>query len=390
MKSLGLQYLLPTLLGVFHISCSEEKQFSGQEIFVEVSPKITAYFADTDMSAQYPFPFSTFLDSELLLSHNVMRSSLDTLYFEGDTLKIKEGHYLEKDGPRRTEGINNLINTSYGLVLFNAKTIMIDKDGHSDVENFRLIESRLFEDNVFYGLAAGGVSYYLDLFYKGYDKQRACIYFFARDFKSKEFKLIKFDLEEKRFKEVPMWASVDLINAHEVEFKNVAKNHMPFIFIQNDKLVLSYNYSSEFSVIDLKSEKVEERNFPSNLFKLKKNPFKEISRNYELSDSEDFQKVMDLLDEWDKDVAFGNFEKLPKGKGFCRLVKSPQISEEAPVQLNMEFFDNYFKKTGEVNLTEKEPDLSTLFFLVGDRLFFKAKKQEDENYLDYYFVDVDF
>ncbi|WP_152527367.1 hypothetical protein [Indibacter alkaliphilus] len=51
----------------------------------------------------------------------MLKNSLDTIYFEGDTLKVKEGFYLEKDGPRRTEGINNLVYTSLGLVLFNAK-----------------------------------------------------------------------------------------------------------------------------------------------------------------------------------------------------------------------------------------------------------------------------
>jgi hypothetical protein len=379
------------ILVAYLFSCSEEKRFSGQEIFVDISPKVTVYFAETDLTSLYPFPHSTFLDSKAMLSYNMLRNSLDTIYFEGDTLKVKEGFYLEKDGPRRTEGINNLVYTALGLVLFNAKNVMIDKDGLSDIENFRLIESDLFRDNVFYSIASGGVSYYLDWFYKGYDQNRENLFFFARDFKSKDFKLIKFDLEGKSFKEMPMWANFELINNYEVEIQNVSKNHMPFIFIQGDILVLSYNYSNEFVIVDLNTESKRNKKFASELFPLRKRTFQKIDLDTELIDPEDFKRIMDLINEWDKDVAFGNFEKLPNGKGFCRLVRGSTLGEnKTDPQLFLEVFNNEWDKIGEVSLSELEPNLSTLFFAIGDRLFFKAKEQDNENYMDYYFVEVDF
>ncbi|GAB2612305.1 hypothetical protein [Belliella aquatica] len=97
-----------------------------------------------------------------------------------------------------------------------------------------------------------------------------------------------------------------------------------------------------------------------------------------------------MLSEWDGDVSFGNFEKLPNGKGFCRIVKSPNRGLQNSDQINLEVFDSFLEKVGEVNLTELEPDLSTFYFSVENKLFFKAKNQENENYLNYYFVEIDF
>ncbi len=59
-------------------------------------------------------------------------------------------------------------------------------------------------------------------------------------------------------------------------------------------------------------------------------------------------------------------------------------------QINLEVFDNLLEKVGEMNLTELESDLSTLYFAIENRLFFKAKNQENENYLNYYFAEIDF
>ncbi|TVP49891.1 MAG: hypothetical protein EA341_08785 [Mongoliibacter sp.] len=389
MKNLGLQYLFIIILGLFHISCSEEKESSGQEIFIEVSSKIKAYYADTNLSPEYPFPKFTWISSDEFIGHNMVRKSLDTLFFDGDTLRIKEGPYFENDGPRKVENFNNLVSTSEGLVFFNSKNIMIDRDGVSDIKNFRLIEDDVFDNSVFFNLN-GGVSYYLDELYKGYDKKREQLYFFALQFQTKEFKLLAFDLGEKKFKELPMWANINLIQANEVSFKGISKNHMPFIFVDGDRLILSYNYSNDLVIVDLGTGHQIEKNFPSNLFPLYKKAPKEINPNYDLSNLEHFKMVNELLNEWDRDVAFGNFEKLPKNRGFCRLVKSPQKENTSPQQISLEVFDIEFEKVGEVNLSEIEVDLSTFYFVKNEKLFFKAKNQEDENYLSYYFVEVDY
>jgi len=389
LRVFSYQYIFLFVLGLFFISCSDESQYSGQEIFVDISPRITTYYADTDLTSHYPFPRFTFLESNILLVNNMIRNSLDTLFFDGDTLRIKEGAYYKRDGPRQIENYNNLIYTSQGLIYFHAKNIMIDKDGVSDIENHRLINSDIFGEDAFYGLA-GGVSFLLDQIYRGYDKQRDRLYFFADNFLTGEFKMVAFNLREKEFIELPMWANVDLVNANKVNYKTYSKNNMPFIFIYDDRLILSYNYSSEFSIVDLVSEKAINKDFSSNLFPPKKQPPLEITADYDLKDRESLKKVMELMGEWDIDVAFGNFEKLPNGKGFCRMVKSPQKYANSFAHLSLEVFDNDFEKIGEVKLTELEPDLSAFYFSVEDKLFFKAKNQENENYIDYYFVQIDF
>lgn len=361
----------------------------GQEIFVEVSQEIRVYYAETDLSSSYPFPHSTFLDDTIMLSYNMIRNAIDTLYFEGDSLKIKAGNYLKNDGPRKVEGILNIVRTSSGLALFNAKNIMIDKDGFSDVVNHRLVNSPLFNRDIFWGLNHG-VSFYLDHFFRGYDQKKGNLIFFAENFQTKEFKLISFNLSTGEFSELPMWANAELIRKNEVRHEGISKNHMPYTYVFNDQLVVSYYYSNEFMLIDLNTFEVSAKSFPSALFPLSKTVRIEIPESLEIENRNNFMEVMKIMDQWDKDVAFGNFERLPDGKGFCRLVKSPQSKIEDIEQLNLEIFNQSFEKIGEVNLAEINVNLSTFFFAYGDRLFFKAKNQDNENYLNYFFVNIDF
>lgn len=161
--------------------------------------------------------------------------------------------------------------------------------------------------------------------------------------------------------------------------------------IENFKLLgfdpfrMDMNYSNEFVIIDLVS------GVPKNVFsetflfpKSKKLPLPIPSGMGHLA-------ALDKLNEWDFDVAFGNFEKLPNSKGFCRLIRGATLGEDKKnPEIFIEVFDNDFMKIGEANLTEIQSDLSTFFFAVGDMLFFKAKEQENENYLNYYLVEIGF
>lgn len=371
------------------ISCSSDETSEWQEILVHVSPKNSAYFAETDLSSNYPFPSPTFLDDTIMLSYNMIRKAIDTLYIDGDSLWIKKGHYLQNDGPRKVESVNNIVNTQSGLVIFNAKNIMIDTDGKSAIENHRLSTYSLFGEDAFYGLAHG-VSFNLDNVFKAYDRGRDCLYFFAKNFQNEEFKLVSFELKTRNFVEFPMWADIELVRKNKSSYKEVSKNHMPFIFVHENYLVISYHYSNEFVVVDLNTREVHQKTHPSDLFPLNKTAQIFINEDLDLQVHEEFYKVLELLDQWDKDVAFGNFERLPNRKGFFRMVKSPQSDISKIEQLNLEVFDSFFKKVGELNLTEVQEDLSTDFFTYGDRIFFKAKQQDHEDYLNYYFVEVDF
>lgn len=385
------QRFIALVFAVFFISisCSSEKYFEGQEILFEVSPKIRVYYAETDLSSSYPFPHSTFLDDRFMLSHNMIRNTIDTLYFVMDSLKIKPGIYLESDGPRKVESIINLVKTSESLVLFNGKNLMIDKDGLSDIANYRLMNSPIFNRSIFFGLNQG-VSFNLDHFFKGYDRKRECLYFFAEDFQTNEFKMISFDLKTRKFSELPMWADPEKIRKNKVRYEGISKNHMPFIYVNDDRLVISYNYSNEFVIIDLNTKEALEKSYPSELFPLSKTIRIEIPESIELESRNGLMEVLKIMDEWEKDVAFGNFERLPNSKGFFRMIKSPQVKIEEIEQLNLEIFDQSFEKVGEIDLSEIHSDLSSFFFTYKERLFFKAKYQDNENYLCYYFVEINF
>jgi hypothetical protein len=71
-KRFSYLLIFPLFISVF--SCSSDETSERQEIFVGVNPKIRVYYADTDLSAQYPFPHSTFLEEVKMLSYNMIRN----------------------------------------------------------------------------------------------------------------------------------------------------------------------------------------------------------------------------------------------------------------------------------------------------------------------------
>ena len=124
-------------LGLSLISCSKNTEFFEQEININISPLVTSFFAETDMSSNYPFPKSAFLKGEdVLLSFNVFTNSIDTLFFEGDQLSVKAGIYLQSDGPRKIENFVNMCQTSREMVYISQKVLVLDNEETGEIENY--------------------------------------------------------------------------------------------------------------------------------------------------------------------------------------------------------------------------------------------------------------
>jgi hypothetical protein len=377
------------VLGFLLISCSKNREFFEQEILIKVSPKVTSFFAETDMSSNYPFPVAVFLkNQDAMLGFNLFNKSIDTLFFDGDQIRVKAGIYLQSDGPRKVENFVNMCQTSRGMVYISQKVLVLDNEETGEIENFKLINFDQFLNNFGCSIALG-VSFSLDHFYKGYDNKNDKFYFFVDNTDGSGFGLYEFDLLNNKTVELPPHYNIGLIEANKAIYNDgkfsVSKNNMPYIFFNEQKLIISYQYSNELVVIDLASG--AHRNVFSETFLFPNSKMPPTSISSDLGHME----ALDKMDEWDFDVAFSNLEKLPYEKGFCRIVRGPTLGEDKKnPEIFMEVFDLDLKKIGEKNLTAIQPDLSTFFFAVGERLFFKAKEQPNENYLNYYFVEVDF
>jgi hypothetical protein len=107
------------VLGFLLISCSKNREFFEQEILIKVSPKVTSFFAETDMSSNYPFPVAVFLkNQDAMLGFNLFNKSIDTLFFDGDQIRVKAGIYLQPDGPRKVENFVNFLFYSWEKTIF--------------------------------------------------------------------------------------------------------------------------------------------------------------------------------------------------------------------------------------------------------------------------------
>jgi hypothetical protein len=384
MKIISFLALVLTL-----ISCSKNKEFFDQEIRIKVSPKVTSFFAETDLSSNFPFPIAVFLkNQDVMLGFNIFNKSIDTLFFEGDQLKVKAGNYLQSDGPRKVENFVNMCHTPKGMVYISQKVLVLDNEETGEIENFKLLSFDKFWMDMNYNIELGA-SFSLDHFYRGYDIKNDKFYFFVKNAADLSFGLYEFDLVNNKTIELIPHYNSSLIEANNVTFSDgkfsVSKNNMPYIYFNEEKLIISYQYSNELVVIDLTSGVHRDVFSETFLFPNSKMPPSSIPSDL------DHMEALDKLNEWDFDVAYGNLEKLPNEKGFCRIVRGSTLGEDKKnPEIFMEVFDLDLKKIGEKNLTAIQPDLSTFFFAVGDRLFFKAKEQSNENYLNYYFVEIDF
>lgn len=374
------------VFGLVLISCQPESSFS-RKIIIDVGNKRTVNIGQVGLSSSLPFPKSTNLwDSGEILFFNQYSKNIDSFIFENDEMKLHQGIFFGQEGPEAIGDFNFFLKSSIGFVFVGGRGIVI-KNPHSGEIKKANFSSEIFgeKSDIF---LPGSVSFLLDHFFKGYDAKQEVLYFFVQNIVSGEVALCKFNLLTQEMKRLPDVLDVDLVRKNENIYRNqgyIQKNNLPYVFFEDEKLILSYSYSNDIVIVDPESMDFTTKHFESELFP------KEKSNRQKLRNDMDFFEATGVMDEWDFDVTYGNLEKLPNNKGFCRLIRGATLGDDKKnPEIFIEVFDNELNKIGETNLTEIQPDLSTFFFAVGQRLFFKAKEQPNENYLNYYFVEVDF
>ncbi|MGY6744032.1 MAG: hypothetical protein ACXIUQ_14935 [Cecembia sp.] len=373
-------------LFILFSSCQAESRFSG-EITIDVGKKRTTYIGQTGLSSNLPFPKSTNPnDVGDFLIFNPYSKSIDSVSFENEEINLFQGLFLDQEGPEAIGEFNFFLESSLGFVFVGNRNIVIKNPKSSEIKKVNFSSGIFGEKSDI--LLPGSVSFLLDHFFKGFDPEKENLYFFVQNIVSGEVALCKFNVLTEEMIRLPDFFDVDLVKKNENIYRSQAyilKNNLPYIFYDDDKLVLSYSYSNDIVVVDPKSLNYLTKCFDSKLFPDEK------SSHHKLRNDMDFFEANQAMDEWDFDVSFGNLEKLPNNKGFCRLIRGATLGEDKNnPEIFIEIFDIELNKIGEANLTEIQPDLSTFFFAVERRLFFKAKEQPNENYLNYYFVEVDF
>jgi hypothetical protein len=367
-------------------SCQAESSFS-REIKIEVGIKRKAYIGQAGLSSNLPFPKSTNPnDVGDFLIFNPYSKFIDSVSFENEEMKIFQGFFIDQEGPEAVGEFNFFLESSLGFVFVGNRNIFIKNLNSGEIKKVNF-SSEIFGEKSDI-LLPGSVSFLLDHFFKGFDQKKENLYFFVQNIVSGEVALCKFNVITEELIRLPDFFDVDLVSKNENIYRNQAyiiKNNLPYVFYDEGKLILSYSYSNNFVVVDPESLNYSTKYFDSKLFPNEK------SSHHKLRNDMDFLEANQAMDEWDFDVSFGNLEKLPNNKGFCRLIRGATLGDDKKnPEIFFEIFDIELNKIGEANLTEIQPDLSTFFFAVEQKLFFKAKEQSNENYLNYYFVEIDF
>ncbi len=374
-------------LCILFYSCQTESRFSD-DIKIDIGSKRKTNLGQVGLSSALPFPKSinrNYIGD--LLIFNPYSKFIDSLSFENEEMNFFQGVFIGQEGPEEIGDFNFFLKSSIGFVFVGARNIIIKNPKSGEIKKINFMNSEIFgeKSDIFF---PGSVSFSLDHFYKGFDAKKEILYFFVQNIVSGEVALCRFNVLTEEMKRLPDVFDVDLVSKNENIYRNqgyIQKNNLPYIFYDNQKLLISYSYSNDIVVVDSESLNYSTKHFDSALFPNEKSSHQKLRRDM------DFFEATSAMDEWDFDVTYGNLEKLPNNKGFCRLIRGATLGEDKKnPEIFIEVFDLDLKKIGEKNLTAIQPDLSTFFFAVGERLFFKAKEQPNEYYLNYYFIEVDF
>lgn len=385
MKHLTLNVTICLLVSIYLLSC-ERKFFNYEDIKAEV--KIISFeFGATGLSSGTVWPptYYNFGDNHLVV-YNPFRHGLDTIKKEKELFQLVKGIDLDSEGPEAINDFESFFSTDAHEV-FVLNNAVITKNEVADFSYLDL--PKLIEPLVSGPFVIGRLTDNLfGRIHHGFDSKNELLYFFVFDGSENNLLLCKLDL---------ILGSIDLI-PHPIDIQELANfqiliddqgtymanQRLPYIYIFEQELVLSFNYSSDVFVLNFDSDRYEKITNRSELFPTSK------SVNIHLDSDFDFMKVLKAMDAISSDVEFGSIQKFGKDGGYCRLVRGLVVNQEySKADFFLEIFDSKFKKLKEIQLNRLAPDMSPFFISFPDGLFIKAKNQPNEEKLDYYFIPTE-
>lgn len=370
------------------ISSCADKQTINQAIEFTISEKRSIYLPPSKLSSALPFPPAAFLENNPgLIFLNFFNHSLDTLKETKGGLKITQGNTILSFDNFQLSDIVHLFTLEKSLFLLSNKDMFHLKPEEESIIRYHFDDYPLFRD-AGYSIIESNSSFFLNHFFNSLDREKKEIYLFIKSFPKYDFELIKIDLTSGEFYKLPDFYNKELVKKQKIYYSTkgiISKNTMPYLFFLDNHLIVSYSYSNEIDIFDLthktsKKIKKETINFPNG-----KDKIQEDLNNFP------FEKAIEMMDDWDRDTSFGAFQFLEEQKVFCRLIRSKTTQENVLVpDLFLELFSFEFEKIGEIKLGKEKYDLSTFYFPCYDGLCFKAKTQENEDVLDYYYLKIVF
>jgi hypothetical protein len=375
--------LFPVLI---FASC-QGQQMVRFENSIRISEKKTIYLGEVGLSSALPFPPAANLGDTLgILVLNPYRNTLDTLKSFNSGYVIKPGPELPLPEGMSTSDINFLTRSNEKLYLLGTKECVVVDITNEEVSRLRYDDMAVFEGQG-YSILEGKGSFFMNHFFYGFDSDNGKIYLFLRFFPGSQFELVRYNLIDKHIEKMPHLYNRSLVERNEVVYTGIGfttKNSMPFVNFFSNQIVISYPYSNQIEVFDkltgsLTSHAPETIHYPSEKSEISV-PLNSLS----------MMKALEEMDRWDMDVTYGNFHKLAKQGLYCRLVRgktTPEAINDAG--LFLEIYNSAFEKTGEIDLSNISKDLSSFLFPCGDGICFKAKHQDNEDYMNYYVLNIE-
>lgn len=344
-------------------------------------------FGATGLSSHtiWPPTYYNFGDHHVIV-YNPYRHGLDTLKREKDFFYLMRGIDLEREGPGAINDFESFFYTDTHQV-FVSNNAVITKNEGSNLAYYNI--PKMIGPLVSGPFVIGRLTDNLfGRIHSSFDKGNDLLYFFVFDGADNTLLLCKLDLRIGELELISHPVDVQELKKFQILIDDqgtyIANQRLPYIHVIDQELIISFNYSADFFILNSNTGKYEKISNGSELFPSSK------TVDVRLENNPDILKVMEAMDEVLADVEFGAIQKFGSEGGFCRLVRGPVINQDySNADFFLEIFDSKCKKIQEIHLNRLAPDMSPFFISYPDGLFIKSKNQSNEEKLDYYFIPLE-
>ncbi|WPR74228.1 hypothetical protein [Algoriphagus sp. NG3] len=373
--SLKGKYSSLIFLVISLISCSE-KEKSEKDIFLTVSERKEFHIGEGGL---VPERFgSVFLDSSRSkgVIFNEIVHSLDSVFLSTDSAWVKDGEFLEAEGPYGVGTVFSFFVSEKHIIYLNSQELF-----RQDIDTKLVTRKYMHEFGVFGDLDYPAISVPGKPEFVAYNKQTNTAYI-VYDYDNR-ISVLAYSPDGDSMDFVPI--PLDSANYFDLRFEvktgglTLLGNDTPQLTIVDNQLIVSYPSFSDVLVVDLESNRHQVYVFSSESYPDKRNPPEHFGR--ESVDVDSFK----LLQKWQEEVRYGTMTFVEDWDKFVRLVKGEGGKDS---NYFLEVFDVDFQKVQEINLTELNPDLSLSYLNTKYGLMFRAKDQPDEDVMYYYYVNL--
>lgn len=362
------------LVGLY--SCTENEAFE-QEIFLNISEKKKFHIGEARL---VPERFSSiFLDSSRIegVIFNEIVHSLDSVFLSADSIWVKNGEFLEAEGPYGVGTVFSFFASESHIVYLNSQELFRQNKKTKEVSRKLLQEYGIFGD-----LDYPSISVNISPEFTAFDKKTDTAYFIYVN--NNRISTIGYNTTADSMYILPIpLDSANFFNLRfEVKFKGLTLGggDDPQLSVVGSKLIVSYPTFSDILVYDLHTLTYQVFTSTSDFYaSRKKRP-----QNY--SDEVDSGELLDeLFNFWNNQVRYGPITYLKDQDKYVRTIRGEKQEDRSAF---LEVFDSNFKKLNEWDLTHIEPDISSSYLNTKYGLMFRAKDQSEEEVMYYYYVNL--